>query len=122
MRPVWQGWKANGLPAVAKYWRAFFDAEPGAEVAVKEEDGSVVLDVAVCPAIAHLRKHGREIVPEFCQHCYYVSDAAAEKAGLTVRVEGGAGSCVQTFRRREKTDAPQDLSAIRFNGDPNEPR
>ncbi len=35
-RPVTERWSAGGLPAVAEYWRAFFVAEPGAEVEVQE--------------------------------------------------------------------------------------
>ena len=89
--------------------------EPGAEVAVEESADSVTLHVRTCPAIAHLRQHRREIVPEFCQHCYFVSEAAAEQAGLTVRVRDGAGACTQTFHRRENAPPPQDLTAIRLN-------
>src|SRR4051794_41107839 len=59
--PVSQRWKAGGLPAVAEYWRAFFAAEPGADVAVEELENEVVLQVKTCPAIQHLRSHGREI-------------------------------------------------------------
>lgn len=115
MKPVWQQWAREGLPAVAEYWKAFFAAEPGAEVEVEETPESVALKVHTCPAIAHLNRHERDIVPEFCQHCYFVSVAAAEKAGLTVRVEGGAGSCTQAFFRREDAPVPQDLAAIRSN-------
>ena len=75
--PVTAAWKRGGLPAVAAYWRAFFDAEPGAEVRVEATPDRVSLDVRVCPAIKHLRAHARAIVPCFCQHCYYVSEAAA---------------------------------------------
>src|SRR6187401_555607 len=34
--PVSAQWKAGGIPAVASYWRAFFDAEPGADVEVEQ--------------------------------------------------------------------------------------
>jgi hypothetical protein len=115
LRPVHERWKEHGLPAIASYWRAFFAAEPGAEVKVTENPDSVTLDVAVCPAIAHLRKSGREILPEFCHHCYFVSEAAAQEAGYTIRVEGGAGSCIQTFHTRENAPPPQNLAAVRLN-------
>jgi hypothetical protein len=113
--PVNIQWRQGGLKAVAVYWRAFFAAEPGAEVKVTENPDSVTLDVAVCPAIAHLRKSGREILPEFCHHCYFVSEAAAQEAGYTIRVEGGAGSCIQTFHTRENAPPPQNLAAVRLN-------
>ncbi len=83
--PVSLHWKTGNIPAVANYWRAFFAAEPGAEVTVTEASDHVLLDVRVCPAIA-------------------------QPAGLTVRVLGGNGSCHQTFAA---TQAPQDLADIR---------
>ena len=110
--PVSERWKAEGLDGIAAYWRAFFDAEPGAEVAVTKTDNAVQLDVKRCPAIGHLRAHGREIVPCFCQHCYFVSEAMAAPAGYTVRVQGGNGVCTQTFHPRSTAPAPQDLAAI----------
>jgi len=111
-RPVSARWQQRGLPGVAEYWREFFQAEPGAEVEVTEPPGEVRVEVKRCPAIHHLREHGREIVPCFCQHCYFVSEAIAQPAGLTVRVEGGAGRCVQRFSSRADAPAPQDLAAI----------
>lgn len=111
--PVTAAWKQGGLEAVAGYWRSFFAAEPGAEVQVEAAPDRVSVEVRVCPAIKHLRAHGREIVPCFCQHCYYVSEAAAGPAGLTVRVEGGNGACRQTFLPRDAALPPQDLSRIK---------
>ncbi len=111
--PVTALWRHGGLPAVGRYWRAFFDAEPGAEVGVNVAGDQVSVDVRVCPAIKHLRAHGREIVPCFCEHCYFVSEAAAEPAGFTVRVEGGNGACRQTFVPRNPALPAQDLAQIR---------
>jgi hypothetical protein len=111
--PVSEVWKRGGLPAIAEYWRAFFNAEPGAEVEVSATPGNVVLDVRVCPAILHLRSHGREILPCFCQHCYYVSEAVAAPGAFTVRVEGGNGSCRQTFVARQDAGPAQDVSQIK---------
>lgn len=112
MAPVSAAWKQHGLPGVAEYWRAFFKAEPGAEVEVTCLNDAVVLEVKQCPAIAHLRKHGREVVPCFCQHCYFLGEATAAPAGLTIRVEGGNGSCRQTFLKRSEKVLEQDLVKI----------
>lgn len=111
--PVTARWSAGGPPAVAQYWRAFFAAEPGAEVEVSETKDAVTLDVKVCPAIKHLRAQDREIVPCFCQHCYFIGEAMAQPAGFTVRIEGGNGSCRQTFLRRSDAPTPQDLTQIK---------
>jgi hypothetical protein len=113
MAPVSAGWRQQGLPGVAEYWRAFFRAEPGAEVEVICTNDTVVLEVRQCPAIAHLRKHKREIVPCFCQHCYFLGEATAAPAGLTVRVEGGNGRCRQTFLKRSTTIPEQALANIK---------
>ncbi len=112
MAPVSEAWQKRGLTGVADYWRAFFNAEPGAEVDVTLRDDCVVLEVRKCPAIGHLRKHKREIVPCFCQHCYFLGEATAAPAGLTVRVDGGNGSCRQTFQHRSDALPAQDLSKI----------
>lgn len=111
-KPVAERWLAQDLRGVAEYWRAFFAAEPGAEVEVTESAEEVRLEVKVCPAIRHLREHGREIVPQFCQQCYIVSEAIAESAGMTVRVCGGNGSCTQRFMKRTAEMAPQNLEDI----------
>jgi hypothetical protein len=114
--PVAAHWNTGGLAAVADYWRAFFAAEPNAEVDVVETPDAVTLEVKICPAIRHLRANGREIVPCFCQHCYFISEAIAAPAGLTVRIAGGNGSCRQTFLRREPAVAPQDFTQIEEAG------
>ena len=111
-RPVTELWKKDGLPAVARYWRDFFAAEPGSDVQVHIDDNQITVEVRTCPAIAHLRAAGREIESRFCQHCYFVSEAMAVPAGLTVRVEGGNGTCRQKFFAPNSTTEPQDLRCI----------
>lgn len=110
--PVSARWKTGGLAAVAEYWRAFFDAEPGGDVTVTQLADEVLVQVKTCPAIKHLRAQGREIVPCFCQHCHFVSDAMGAPAGLTVRVLGGNGACEQRFAKRETCTEPQRMEDI----------
>ena len=111
--PVGERWREGGLPAVASHWRAFFAAEPGADVSVAENADEVLVDVRVCPAIKHLRESGRQILPCFCQHCYYVSEAIGTQADVRVRIEGGNGSCRQRFFRAAPASPPQDFAAIK---------
>jgi hypothetical protein len=113
MAPVSAAWNKRGLSGVAEYWRAFFQAEPGAEVEVTLDNDSVVLEVRQCPAIKRLRESGRKIIPCYCQHCYFLGQATAASAELTVRVEGGNGSCRQTYFHRSTAVAEQDLAKIK---------
>ncbi|MEY2880230.1 MAG: hypothetical protein RLZZ15_2610 [Verrucomicrobiota bacterium] len=111
--PVNRKWREGGLAAVAQYWRDFFAAEPGARVEVIEHGDRVEVGVAECPAIKHLRAGGREIVREYCQHCYFLGAARAEAAGLTMRLSGGNGSCRHTYARADAGLAPQNPADIR---------
>jgi hypothetical protein len=111
-RPVSDQWRDGGLPAVACYWKDFFAAEPGGNVEIDESSDEVELAVSLCPAIAHLRANNREIDPAFCQHCYFVSEAMAAHAKLTVRIEGGNGTCRQRFFAANPQTPPQDLGCI----------
>lgn len=111
--PVSDRWKSKGLMGIEEYWLSFFKAEPGSDVEVKRTEASVTLEVKVCPAIRHLRENNREIVPCFCQHCYFINEAIAVPAGFTARVRGGNGSCIQTFQRSDSEIAPQDLTEIK---------
>lgn len=110
--PVNDRWRQGGLATVARYWREFFAAEPGAKVEVRELPDRVEVCVRECPAIKHLRAGGREIVPEFCQHCYHLGQARAEAAGLTMRLQGGNGTCRHTYATLAAGLPPQDPGQI----------
>lgn len=111
--PVNEKWRTGGLSAVARYWRDFFDAEPGSRVEVEEKPDRVELVVHECPAIKHLRAGGREIVRDFCQHCYFLGQARAEAAGLTMRLCGGNGSCRHTYAKTEAGLPSQEMNDIK---------
>ena len=112
-RPVSDNWQRGGLPAVAAYWRAFFAAEPGARVEVSESAEAVTIDVTTCPAIRHLRQADRDILPCFCQHCYFKGEAMAAEAGMTMRLSGGNGSCHHSYQPINPELPEQDLGDIR---------
>jgi len=92
-----QRWREGGLPEIAADWRRYFDKEPAAEVEVTCTDDAVKLDIRACPAIGHLRRAGREIVPYFCEHCDHVCGAQAKAAGFRFERTGGMGACQQRF-------------------------
>lgn len=110
--PVNQAWRQGGLKAVALYWRAFFAAEPGGDVEVRASDDEVVIDVRRCPAIAHLKAAGRDIVPYYCGHCAILGAARAAEADLAMNLSGGNGVCRHVYRRAGELPA-QDPAQIR---------
>ena len=55
----------------------------------------------------------REIVKEFCQHCYHLGQARANEAGMEMRLCGGNGSCRHTYMKTEADLPPQDMSEIK---------
>jgi len=106
-------WRKGGLTAIGDYWRAFFAAEPGARVEVVRHADRVEVSVLHCPAIGHLRASGRPLVPQFCQHCYFLNQARATAAGFEMRLAGGNGCCQQVFYGPDANPAPQDLAQIK---------
>lgn len=114
--PVNRRWRQEGLREVARYWRAFFAAEPGARADVAELGDRVEVRVHDCPAIKHLRAGERVIVREYCQHCQILGAARASASGLVMRLDGGNGSCRHTYARPEAGLPPQDPRAIREAG------
>ncbi|MCG3199438.1 MAG: hypothetical protein GHCLOJNM_03953 [bacterium] len=97
--PLSQRFREGGLAEVERYWRDFFKAEPGGLVEVRQEGDRVEIEVHECPAIGWLRAAGREVVPCYCLHCHHVNRAIAEDSGFTFALQGGGGSCHQTFRQ-----------------------
>lgn len=92
--------REGGLAAVEKYWREFFNQEPGGDVEVSRKADGVEVRVNRCPAIAHLRAHHREILPLYCRHCDHISRVIARNAGMGFSLEGGMGRCRQVFAAR----------------------
>ncbi len=93
-------WRSGGPAALASDWRAYFAREPQAEVDVLQHEHGVELVIRVCPAIKHLRDHGRDIVPCFCDHCDHTCGVMAQEAGYSFTRAGGMGSCRQQFARK----------------------
>ncbi|MEN6345917.1 MAG: hypothetical protein ABFE16_11490 [Armatimonadia bacterium] len=93
--------RERGLPALQEHWEQLFAEEPGSEIACVLEGDCLTLEVRTCPAFRHLLAHGREPMPLYCDHCLYVSQGMLEPVGVGVEIEGGQGSCVQRFRKKE---------------------
>ncbi len=111
--PVNRGWKSGGLEAVAAYWKEFFAAEPNVVVDICRDENEVVLNVVSCPALNHLRAHGRTPVKQYCQHCYYLGQARAQEADMEMRLTGGNGVCQHRYIAKTRGLAPQSMDAIK---------
>jgi hypothetical protein len=107
LAPLAEQFQAGGPEAIAKYWADYFAGEPGGDVDVSQSDGrTVLIDVKDCPAIRWLKKSPGakvhvETHPMYCQHCHYINSAMMETTDYEFKLEGGGGSCQQTFSRRE---------------------
>ncbi|MHC4871763.1 MAG: hypothetical protein ACYTFY_07950 [Planctomycetota bacterium] len=101
--PVSRLWQEQGMSSVKNYWEEFFQAEPGGAVDVSSDEDSVTVSVKVCPAVSHLKKHKRSIVPYFCEQCYYLGKRVSENAGYDMDLSGGNGSCCQKFYKVKKS-------------------
>lgn len=96
-RPRTDRWKHGDLQTLAADWREYFAEEPQAVVEVTVTASTVKLNIAVCPAIKHLRDNGRDIVSYFCEHCDHICGVMAKEADYAFYREGGWGTCRQRF-------------------------
>ena len=103
--PLAAQFQEGGPEAIARYWADYFAREPGGEVEVSRvgADG-VLIDVRDCPAIAWLTRSPEAathppVHPMFCQHCRHINQAMMAGTGYHFTLEGGGGSCRQTFMR-----------------------
>lgn len=92
--------RARGLPALEDHWRRVFEQEGGRATCVIE-DGVLTVDVAECPAIAHMKAQGYAVAEHFCATTRWVNEAVCARAGYACSLECGeaAGRCVQRFWR-----------------------
>ena len=109
LAPLAAQFQAGGVEAIAGYWSDYFTREPGGEVEVSQvgTDG-VLIDVRDCPAIAWLTRSPDAsthppVHPLFCQHCLHINQAMMAGTDYDFILEGGGGSCRQTFRQRSVT-------------------
>ena len=94
--------RGEGLIALREHWDHVFSVEDG-EYEMREDDGVLVLDVHQCPAIAHMKKHGYDIAPHFCEHTRMLNEAICNEAGYACSVDydQDAGRCTQRFWKAE---------------------
>lgn len=105
LRPLARQFETGGLDEIARYYRAYYDAEPGSEVDISRADNTLIIDVKVCPVfrwfkespVAHVHP---PLHPMYCQHCRYTAEAMLQNTPFEFELRGGQGTCQQIFRLR----------------------
>lgn len=98
--PLSQAMQRGGLSAMESHLREIFGHEQGKFVISYEDGGqTLVMAVAQCPAVAHLRATNQWRGERFCATTEVVNATICKQAGYvcSCRVEAGGGRCVQKF-------------------------
>lgn len=100
--PLVKGLRDEGLSSLRAHWNHIFTLE-GGKFELRNEGDTLVLDVHECPAIAHMKKQGYTIDPNFCEHTRILNEAICARAGYRSSVDynQAEGRCVQRFWKEE---------------------
>jgi len=103
-RPLTEGLKMRGLPALEEHWDYIFTIENGDFEIGYEENDVLFLKVKKCPAIFHMREHNYQIADKYCEHCRIINEEICHPAGYecSVKYDQNKGSCIQKFWRGER--------------------
>lgn len=94
--------KKRGLLALKEHFEKTYEIE-GGQVEIDLCEDQMVMEVAFCPAIDHMRKHGYEISPLWSETIGAVNQALCEDSDFEaelVEYDSQTGRSVQRFRRR----------------------
>ncbi len=96
--PLSERLKSEGLKALEQHWRKTFTDE-GGSFDLRYADGTLVLEVQKCPAVAHLKECNQFVTERFCETTVVVNEAICRSAGYecSCTYEPGKGQCVQKF-------------------------
>jgi len=84
-----------------EWWRYYLDREQGAYSLDEKADGSAVLTVSGCPALAHLKKRGIAGGRRTCWATRVLNEALCEGSPFElVLEESGEGACRQILRKK----------------------
>ena len=101
--PLKEEIKQRGLPALKEYFEELYEKE-GGEVAITLDDDELVIHVAVCPAVTHMRQHGYAVANMFYETTRTVNEAlvaGTDFAAELVEYDDETGRSVQRFYRRQ---------------------
>lgn len=100
--PLRQELAAEGLPALARYFRHVYETE-GETVEIEQSENELVVKVGACPAVTHMRKQNYSVCPLFYETTKTVNDALCEDtpyAAELVEYDEQTGRSVQRFWRK----------------------
>ncbi len=102
LAPVRRAVAERGLPALREHFATIYRIE-GGEVVFEESADELVLRVAACPAVTHMRAHGYPVAPLFYETVKTVNETLVEGtpfAAELVEYDPETGRSVQRFSRR----------------------
>jgi hypothetical protein len=101
-RPLSEKLKREGLLAMEEHWRTAFSVEEG-EFTLTRAGDKLILRVARCPAIHHMRTHSYPVAKLFYEHTQIVNEEICHAAGYgsSLANDQEGGTCIQTFWRVE---------------------
>ena len=102
-RPLSDQLRREGLSALEKHWRKVF-ADEGGVFEIGYEGDMLVLEVAECPAVTHLKNQNQFCTDRFCESTVVVNDAICKAAGYecSCSYEAGIGKCIQKFWKKSR--------------------
>jgi hypothetical protein len=95
--------KKQGLSVLEQHYRDIFTKE-GGKFSLSYDNGTLVLTVDECPAIAHLKKRNHFFTERFCETTVVVNQTICTQAGYrcSCKYQPGAGRCVQKFWKAKR--------------------
>ena len=96
--PLSEKLKQDGLGALQAHWRHIFQKEQGT-FKLYYENNKLVLEVEVCPAIAHLKTRGLFATERYCMTTRVVNKTICQEAGYKCSCDysPSKGKCIQKF-------------------------
>jgi len=101
--PLKEQIRQRGLSALKEYFEELYEKE-GGEVEITLNDDELIIRVAACPAVTHMRQHGYPVANMFYETTKTVNEALAEGtdfAAELVEYDDETGRSVQRFYRRQ---------------------
>lgn len=102
--PLIEALKSRGLSALKEHFDKIYTAE-GAHVDIDFSDDELVLNVAACPAVTHIRGRGYPVSKLFYETSRTVNRALCEGTPFAfelIEYDEETGQSIQRFYRREK--------------------